>query len=208
MTLKLLVAFTAIIARAGSPLFKGGLGGIFLPVITLIFLTTLTGCGFHLRGSFEIPACYQVLKICPNQPLEPFQRHLRKALIANCVQIVDPNCPPACPTADLQTANTTNIATLNLLSQDFSETIVAYGTDGQPNRSILRLKIAYQLKTPNCPETPINFIQVERELALKPNAVLGTDNEREYLISELYLDAVTQFIRQLSSLCKAITCGS
>jgi outer membrane lipopolysaccharide assembly protein LptE/RlpB len=42
------------------------------------------------------------------------------------------------------------------------------------------------------------LVIVERELTLNPNAVLGTDNERSQLQTDLYRDAASQLVRQLS----------
>jgi len=154
----------------------------------ILVLSLLTGCGFHLRGAFSIPESLQTLQILPNQPYDIFQRTLKQFLKSNNITIVDP-----CIT------KTTNIPTLTILSQAFAERTLAYGSNGLPNRAVLELKISYQLTNPQGKRLGTNtLVTVERELTLNPNAVLGTDNERTYLQAELYRDAASQLVRQLS----------
>src|ERR1700677_119853 len=100
----------------------------------LLLLSLLTGCGFHLRGAFPIDKTFQVLQILPNQPYDTFQLTLKQILKSNNVEVVDQNL-----------AKTKEAATLTLLSQAFSERVIAYGSDGQINRASLQLKVAYQL---------------------------------------------------------------
>lgn len=157
-----------------------------LHFVMVLFL--LTGCGFHLRGTFSIPKSLQTLQILPNQPYDTFQRVLRQFLKSNNIKIVDHNVEEA-----------TKVATLTILGQAFSERTIAYGSNGLPNRAVLELKITYQLTNPQGNPVGVNtVVVVERELTLNPLAVLGTDNERNRLQADLYRDAASQLVRQLS----------
>jgi LPS-assembly lipoprotein len=153
-----------------------------------LVLSLLTGCGFHLRGTFSIPPMLQILQILPYQPYDNFQRALRPLLKNNDVKVVDQNV-----------AEHTKVASLTILSQAFSERTVAYGSNGLPNRAVLSLKISYQLIAPNGKSIASSkVVSVERELTLNPNFVLSTDNERTRLQGDLYRDAALQLVRQLS----------
>lgn len=154
----------------------------------IVVLSLLAGCGFHLRGAFSIPTSLQTLQVLPNQPYDTFQRALRQFLKSNNIKIVDNNI-----------AETTKVATLTILEQAFSEKTIAYGSNGLPNRAALTLKIIYQLTNPQGKPVGANtVVSVERELTLNPNFVLGTDNERSRLQADLYRDAASQLVRQLS----------
>jgi len=168
-------------------MFKFKIGSLKL-LNFVVILSLLAGCGFHLRGTFSIPQSLQTLQVLPNQPYDAFQRTLRQLLKSNNITIVDPSV-----------AETTKVATLTILSQTFSERTIAYGSNGLPNRAVLELKISYQLT--NAQGKPLGnntLVTVERELTLNPNAVLGTDNERSHLQTDLYRDAASQLVRQLS----------
>lgn len=154
----------------------------------IVVFSLLAGCGFHLRGAFSIPPALQTLQILPYQPYDAFQRALKQFLKSNHVKIVEQNIE-----------KTNSVATLTILSQTFSERTIAYGSNGLPNRAILELKISYQLTNPEGKLLGENsLVTVERELTLIPNAVLGTDNERTYIQADLYRDAASQLVRQLS----------
>ncbi len=153
-----------------------------------LLLCLVTGCGFHLRGVFNIPDALKVIHIVPNQPYDPFQRALRQTLKTNAVQLVD---------AEL--AKASGAATLTILGHTISERTIAYGADGQPNRSLLTLTINYQLTDKNGKILVENGVaEIQRELAVNPNVVLGTDNERTRLKSEMILEGASQVVRQLS----------
>ena len=154
----------------------------------IIVLSLLTGCGFHLRGAFSISPSLQTLQILPNQSYDVFQRTLKQFLKSNNIKIVEQN-----------TENTIPVTTLTILNQAFSERAVAYSSNGLPNRAALELKISYQLTDEKGKPLGNNTVViVERELMLNPNAVLGTDNERSHLQADLYRDAASQLVRQLS----------
>jgi len=158
----------------------------------MMALLCLMSCGFHLRSAFNIPPELKILKITPNQPYEPFQRVLRKTLIQNGIMIVD--CEPG--------ENATTPYTLQLLSINFVERPVAYGSDVQVNRATLQLNVTYEIVDAKCCIViPKRCIQVERDLSIVPNSVLGTEHERANVQAELYQDAATLLIRQLSSIC-------
>ncbi len=156
-----------------------------LPLFLVLLL--VTGCGFHLRGAFQISPSLQVLQIQPNQPYDPFQRALRQILKSNQVTLVDDQNSNPKPTL------------LNIMNHSFSERVVAYGSDGQANRATLQLNVRYQILDPTGKiNSQEKTVQVERELTINPSAVLATDNERTRLKADLYLDAAAQLVRQLS----------
>jgi len=161
------------------------LGSSCLISILLLFSV---GCGFQLRGNLLIPTNLQTLQIAPNTPFEPFQRFLRQTLASNGVKILEPSDEEA-----------KNVPVLTILSQSFNERTVGYGPDGQVNRSILQLTVSFQLTDPSGKVLlPPSSVQVERALTVNPNAVLGTQNERERLKTDLYMDAISQMLRQMS----------
>ncbi len=160
---------------------------LLTPTLSILLMLGI-GCGFHLRGAFTIPESLKILHLLPNQPFEPFQHALGQILTSNGVNIVR-----------LQDSVKPMYATLTLSNQAFSERTIAYGSDGQANRSVLQYKVMYQLV--DCHGNTVvsnGKVQVERELTLNPNAVLGTDNQRKRLMSDLYLDAASQLARQFS----------
>lgn len=160
-------------------------------VLLLVFILSLglfsSGCGFHLRGQYCIAPEFQVLRIMPIGVFDHLQRTLRQQLKLAKIRVTD--APPEVEKASI----------LTILSQGFTERTTAYGPDVQVNRATLVFNMTYQITDENGRMLiPLSVIEVERELAINPNQVLGTDFERKRVRNELYIDATTQLIRQLS----------
>lgn len=164
-----------------------------------VVVLSFSGCGFHLRGDLCIPDFLRVLAISPDQPFEPFQRILRRTLKENQVQVIE-GCSLGANLATNGGAYIPNI--LCIMKQTFSERNIAFGSDVQVNRVLLQFRVEYQV-TNREGEVIVecNTLQVERELTINPNAVLGTDHDRQRVQNELYNDAAVQLIRQLSFAC-------
>src|SRR5437868_4196695 len=93
---------------------------------------SLTGCGFHLRGHYTIPAIFQVLKIEPVQPYDRLQNSFRRTLNQIGICIVN----EAEPLPE-------NYAILHIIEQNFTERTTAFGPDVQINRVMLQLTLSY-----------------------------------------------------------------
>jgi LPS-assembly lipoprotein len=129
-------------------------------VVFSVLVSLLAGCGFQLRGNYTIPASLHTIQLQPYDPYNPFQRILKRNLKANDIHILD------------NLDETKKITTLYITSQTFTERTIAYGTDGQASRAILQLKVVYQiLDTSKKIDAEQRVVQVERELALNPNAI-------------------------------------
>jgi len=158
-------------------------------IIILILALTLTSCGFHLRGAYDLPPFMHYLTITPYDPYSPFQRVLRITLKQAGIEI-------------LSTCDNQNVtpSSLNLIDFKTTERVIAYGADTQINRAIIQLSFCYTVTdSKGNILIPSTRVQVNRELTVNPNAVLGTEYERNRLYEELFQDASAQLLRQLSA---------
>jgi LPS-assembly lipoprotein len=155
--------------------------------LLLIGVTVLSGCGFHLRGSYNIPAYLKHLQISPAQSMDPFHHMLRRVLASNEVQLIE---SPASKDAAF--------STLHITHQDFQEQALAYGLDGQLNRARLVLKVDYELHCANPKKSIQGQVRVSRELTIDPQNILASDNERQRLKNDLSIEAASQLVFQLS----------
>lgn len=168
----------------------------FFRTLLIVILISVAGCGFHLRGEYDIPAVFQKLRILPDLPFDPLQHHLRLTLKTANICVID-NC--------LEEAKEASI--LTIVSQGFTERTTAYGPDVQINRATLQFTMVYHIVDKNGKVLiPASTIQVERELTVNPNALLGTEFERKRVREELYVDATLQLIRQISAMHHAPPC--
>jgi len=156
-------------------------------IILVLGLLTLCSCGFHLRGHAAIPAELMSLRITPFAPYEPFHKMLRQSLKYAGVQIVQ----------DIESNQ--QIPILNISAPQFTERTVAYGRDGQAHRVSLILKIPYLLKDPQGRfQVPDHLIELQREINVNPNVILGAVNEKATVQKEMLREAVSQLFWQLS----------
>jgi len=159
-------------------------------LLSIAIFSLIIGCGFQMRGAYDIPNAFKVIQIMPFQPYDPLQRALRQSLKSNQVTVVEPSL-----------AKETGAGTLTLQSQTLNDRVVAYGADGQVNRSTLQFKILYQLSDANGKVVVSNgVVIVERDLTVNPNAVLATDGERAYITTQLIRDAADRLLWQLSTI--------
>lgn len=152
----------------------------------LLLLAITTGCGFQLRGSFTIPKYLQNIYITPDDPYEPFQKGLCRALRQNNVQVVSKVGK--------------NIAVLALTSPNFSESILAFNANGQAQMFRLAIYLQYRVTYNNKVLRPFTTIQYSRDFTLAPNQLLSGDNERRTIKDALYQEAITMLLRQLATI--------
>jgi len=157
--------------------------------IMLVLISLVSACGFKMRGAIALPEHLRTMLVLPNQPYDPFQRALRQTLKLNGILLVE------------QENESDKYAKLTIANQEFSERTTAYGSDGQANQILMKLKITYQFTDAEGKEiVTLQTAEVERELITNPGAVLVTDSERERLKSDMTVEAALQLVRQLSAI--------
>ncbi len=172
-----------------TPLLKRGAKTLRFGLILCLSVLMLHGCGFHLRGSYEIPQGLKYLQLSPEQPYDPLQRILRKMLVSHGVHL----------SAGADTdASQPKPSILTIQNQSFEERPIAYGMDGQATRLRLELRLAYAVDLQPGNHRHTNTIRVQREWMVDPRNVLASDNERQRLKEDLFEEAAAQCISALS----------
>ena len=151
--------------------------------IVFMIAAIVSGCGFHLRGSFLIPVHLQKLFVTPDNLYEPLQRTIRRQLKQKGVLIIPQTKP--------------NVLTLTLTEPQFSERILAYGSCGQSQCLQLQLTFKYQVDCGQKILRRLTLIRISRDFTTSFNMVLSTNNEKSQIHSELLHEAASQLIRQL-----------
>ena len=156
-----------------------------LSLITIISLTFIIGCGFHLRGAITIPENLKTLAITPDNPNEKLQRNIRRVLNKHGVKVVP--------------ARTKDVALLEVSEPTFSEQVIALSNNNQPERIKLQISFTYTISdekgsTIRGPKT----INSSKNFTIDPNNILSADSEREVVKRELYQEAVAKLMRQIT----------
>lgn len=152
-------------------------------LFSLLFIgsLTLTACGFHLRGSYHIPPelAQLNLKIEPYSALnQPLRQRLQQAGIELSL----------------------NEYTLEIKDDSLNRQTTNTDSRAKAAEYTLYYQVSYVIKN-----SQNKVVFDERKLLLRRSyqydttAIVGKTAEEETLVKELYEDAATQIVRQLSS---------
>ncbi|HEB92456.1 MAG TPA: hypothetical protein ENI94_03125 [Gammaproteobacteria bacterium] len=152
----------------------------------LIFtLLTLTACGFHLRGSIEIPPYLKTLQLQDASPATRIAPELERALQDEGVTMTD----------DATQAN----AVLRLHSESFSRRVQAVDASGKAQEYGLRYAVVFSVLGPDGTAWLSNAnVSSVRDLRFDEGEVLGAGGEQEQLQAEMRAEALRGILRQLA----------
>lgn len=154
-------------------------------LIILLFLSsTLTACGFHLRGHAPLPAQLKVLYLQTNAPYSDFTKQLKSTLTSAKVMLADN--AKAAP------------FTLQILSEGSSQQLTGTSSNGQTSTYISIYTVVYQLLNRNgaaiiSPQT----VSTSRSYSVTSNQLLGDISVQNNLNQQMQREAIYQMVNQL-----------
>ena len=156
---------------------------------SLIFVcnvVVLTGCGFHLRGSIELPEELSEVALKGTRPNGELGVAVRNALARVGGQVVD---SPASARSVL------------LITQDSSNRrVLSVDSVGQANEYELRYSLGFRLDEPQGANLVVpQTINLRRQYRFDPDLTLAKADEEARLVREMRQDAVRQMLRLLKA---------
>jgi LPS-assembly lipoprotein len=147
-------------------------------------LTLLAACGFHLRGTANLP--YETLHVAAPKA-SAFAIEFRRAVNAGTrTRIVD----------DAKQAQ----ATLQLVSEIREKVILSLSGGGRVREYQLRYRMAYRLVDKDNKELrPATQIALHRDLSYNDADTLSKESEEALLYRDMQSDAVNQLLRHLQA---------
>jgi LPS-assembly lipoprotein len=156
-----------------------------LKLLALVLAVALAGCGFRLRGTYEVPVSLQQLSVNSENPYGAITLLLKDRLRANGVALI----------AASQSANSGEI---QLSNEVLEERTLSLFETGQVAEYELLYRIDVRLRSANG-EPLEQQIRIQRQYQDNPDRALAKSREKELLLTEMREAAADRIIRLLAS---------
>ena len=152
--------------------------------VWFIVILGLTGCGFTLRGSHQIPDSLKVLHLDPADKYAELAGLLRTQLKLNEIRLIKPSA---------------DIATLQLHQDKLDRRTLSLFPNGQVAEYELIYTVRYGIALPNQDAQQFDF-EIYRDYQDDPESALAKSKELKLILREMRQLAADKIIRQLASL--------
>ncbi|MEY4641251.1 MAG: hypothetical protein RLZZ227_1245 [Pseudomonadota bacterium] len=144
----------------------------------------LSGCGFTLRGSADLPAQLRTLQVESPDPNSAIMREVRNSLRDNGVDIVDSGAPYQ----------------LGVGSEQNSERALSVNANARAGEYELTMSVPFQLRRgADLVAGPIT-LSVERIYLADPENAVAKNEEAELIRTEMRRELAQQALRRLQAL--------
>lgn len=155
--------------------------------IAVCALAALAGCGFQLRGSYELP--YKSVHIAAPGTSQ-VASNLRRDLTNNAIKIA-----PEAKSAEAQ---------INITNERRDRQILSLSGAGRVSEYQLRFWVSYQVTDATGRVLiPTSEIQLTRILTYSDREIIAKQQEEALLYSDMEKDAVSQILRRMLAVTRA-----
>ena len=152
----------------------------------LMMVTALTACGFHLRGSYDLPAHLSPLYINKESMSLLLYKELRSTIRASGTEISEDKAAAA--------------SVLSVSNEHRTRDVISVDTLGRAREYRLIYRLSFSLQTSEEAVIENSRIELTRNLLFNPEAVLGVAEETEYVYRDMTRDSAGQILLRLQAL--------
>lgn len=147
--------------------------------------TSLTSCGFHLRGAMDF--AFETVAVTPETG---------GAVAPELIRVLGDRIRPVAPKQDQEPPQ----VILDILSEGREKVVVGVNASGQVREFQLRLRVKFRMRTPQgrmlIAETEITQ---QRDISFSEATVLSKESEETMLFRDMQSDIVQQLLRRMAA---------
>jgi LPS-assembly lipoprotein len=151
----------------------------------LLVAVTLAACGFHLRGSYDLPEHLSPIFIDKDSMSLQLYRELRSSLTASGVEVAD----------DAAAAS----SVLEVNREQKTREVISVDTQGRAREYRLIYRLEFSLLASGESRISNSTIELTRNLLFNPETVLGVAQEQEYIYTDMIRDSAGQVLQRLQA---------
>ncbi|ABM00786.1 LPS assembly lipoprotein LptE [Shewanella amazonensis] len=153
-------------------------------ILGLALLTGVTGCGFRLQGSYQIPASLKQLSVDSADEYSELTRLVKDRLRLSGVNVV---------------ASNSKVPSVRLLRDTLERTTLSLYPTGHVAEYELIYHVDFAVAFPGEEAKPFS-VEIRRDYLDDPRTALAKSREMELLLKEMRQQAADNLIQTLSSL--------
>mgnify|MGYP001826726079 CR=1 FL=1 len=151
-----------------------------------VMMCAIAACGFHLRGSYELPQHLSPIFIDKDSMSLPLYKQLRSSLAASGVELAD----------DAATA----ASVFEITREQKARNVIAVDSLGRAREYRLSCRLAFSLRASGETGIENSNIHLPPNLLFDPEAVLGVDRELDVIYKDMIRDSTGQMLLRLQAM--------
>jgi len=165
-------------------------GRIGTALLLPVLLAVLSACGFHLRGSYQLPPQLSPLYIDKASMSYSLYRELRAAMLASGIEL----------TMDTAAA----ASELRITRESRSRAVQSVDSSGRAREYDLKYELGFSLKAGEKLIIDNGSLSLQRNLLFDPESVLGVANEQESLYQDMMRDGTGLILLRIQAATKKL----